>query len=196
MNRRNTVGTALVGLAVVLFVVPAFVPVQPVLTHNTQAFTPGTGEDLAADGFRIVAYENLSDRGQELYRTTLERGGQYQVPAGRGAPEFDYPTDGEVARARGESETRPGSVVVERAVEHEDLPRPDEHFTGAVEEEGEGPVNETVLERRRQQTLRFDLMQTRTGQPSLNSPPQLARLVAALLAVLSMGLGGYLLSSK
>ena len=39
-------------------------------------------------------------------------------------------------------------------------------------------------------------MRTGIEAPLLGSPPQLARLVAALLAVLSLGIGGYLLSSK
>jgi hypothetical protein len=39
-------------------------------------------------------------------------------------------------------------------------------------------------------------METRTEQPPLGALPQLLRLVAALLAVVSMGVGGYLLSSK
>ncbi|PSQ03454.1 hypothetical protein BRC95_08995 [Halobacteriales archaeon QS_5_68_33] len=39
MNRRNTLGTALVVLAVVLFVVPAVFPAQPVLIHDTDRTT-------------------------------------------------------------------------------------------------------------------------------------------------------------
>jgi hypothetical protein len=84
---------------------------------------------------------------------------------------------------------------VKRPVADDDLPPSDERFyPGRFEREGES-LNESEVEQRRQQVLRYDLMQTRTGDPPLNSPAQLLRLGAVLLAVLSLCTGGYLLSS-
>jgi hypothetical protein len=190
MNRRNTVGTALVVLAVVLFVVPVFFPVQPALVHNTRDTVPGEPEIIRDDGYEIVTYENLSDTGQDLYVRTLENGGEYRINQGGGAPEFEYPTDAE-RDAAFENETieRPGGIVIVRPEDDAGLPPADERAFGPPRE------NETEQERR-ERALRYDAMETRTEQPPLGALPQLLRLVAALLAVVSMGVGGYLLSSK
>jgi len=191
MNRRNTVGTALVVLAVVLFTVPAFFPVQPMLTHDTEDTAPAPPAELRQQGYEIVAYENLSERGQELYVTTLENDGEYRVSVGEGADDFGYPTDGEV-RAMYDNGTEPG-VVIERPEDAESLPPSDERFYGYPSEE---EVNESQAEQRRQTIERYDAMSTRTEEPPLGATPQLIRLAAVLLAVLSLGVGGYLLSSK
>jgi hypothetical protein len=190
MNRRNTVGTALVVLAVVLFVVPVFFPVQPALVHNTRDTVPGEPEIIRDDGYETVTYENLSDTGQDLYVRTLENGGEYRINQGGGAPEFEYPTDAE-RDAAFENETieRPGGIVIVRPEDDAGLPPADERAFGPPRE------NETEQERR-ERALRYDAMETRTEQPPLGALPQLLRLVAALLAVVSMGVGGYLLSSK
>jgi len=192
MNRRNTIGTALIVLAAVLFVVPAFFPVQPMLAHYTGDTAQAPPAELEQQGYEIVAYENLSERGQELYVTTLETGGEHRVPVGQGADEFGYPTD-EETRAMYENGTQPG-VVIERPEDASSLPPSDERFYGSPEAEEE--LNETQLEQRRQVVERYDAMMTRTEEPPLGSTPQLIRLAAALLAVLSLGIGGYLLSSK
>jgi hypothetical protein len=190
MNRRNTVGTALVVLAVVLFVVPVFFPVQPALVHNTRDTVPGEPEIIRDDGYEIVTYENLSDTGQDLYVRTLENGGEYRINQGGGAPEFEYPTDAE-RDAAFENETieRPGGIVIVRPEDDAGLPPADERAFGPPRE------NETEQERR-ERALRYDAMETRTEQPPLGALPQLLRLVAALFAVVSMGVGGHLLSSR
>lgn len=195
MNRRNTIGTALVVLAVVLFTVPALFPVQPMLDHNTRASTNAPGEELERDGQRVIAYENLSDRGQELYRLTLENNGEHRVSQDQGAADFEYPTREERAEARENGDrSRPENVIIERPEDDSDLPEADEHFFGPRGEEVENEsVNET---QRRKQAMRYDLMRTATEQPPLGATPQLIRLVAVLLAVVSLGLGGYFLSSK
>ena len=190
MNRRNTLGTALVVLAAVLFVVPAFFPVQAALVHNTGASQPGEPELIREDGYDIVAYENLSERGQELYVKTLENGGEHSVTQGNGAPDFEYPTSAERgATFENGSLDRPGAIVVVRPEDDDDLPRADERPFGPPRE------GETEKERR-ERHLRYDAMDTRTEQPSLGALPQLLRLFAALLAVVSLGVGGYLISSK
>lgn len=203
MNRRNLLGMSLVVLAAVLFIVPALFPVQPMLTHDTRDSVPAPEARLEEEGFRVIEYGNLSDRGQELYRRTLENNGEYHVSQGRGAPEFEYPTVEELADARDDrqqsaradrEQTRLGEVVIERPEDDSGLPEADEHFFGPRErEDGNESVNET---KRREQAMRYDLMGTRTEQPPLGATPQLIRLAAALLAVVSLGVGGYLLSSK
>jgi hypothetical protein len=190
MTRRNTLGTTLVALAAVLFVVPAFFPVQPMLLHDTGSTVPGEPEMIRDDGYEIVAYGNLSDRGQDLYVQALENGGEYAVSQGEGAPDFAYPTDAERRAAyRNGTSVRPGSIVIRRPADDAGLPPADERAFGP-RREGE------TDEERRERALRYDAMDTRTEQPDLGAPTQLARLVAALLAVVSMGVGGYLLSSK
>jgi hypothetical protein len=192
MNRRNTVGTALVVLAIVLFVVPAVFPVQPMLTHDTGRSTSAPPAELRQQGVPIVAYENLTDRGQEIYVETLEANGEYRVPADEGAPAFVYPTDAE-RRAAFESDnmTAAGEVVIERPEDDENLPRAEEYYF--PDQEG---MNDTEAQQRREQAMRYDLMVTSTGQPPLGSTPQLLRLGAVMLAVVFLGVGGYLLSSK
>lgn len=192
MDRRNQLGAALVALAAVLFVVPALFPVQPMLMHDTGVSVNAPPAELEEQGYAVVAYENMSDRGQELYRETLERGGEYTVPQGTGAPEFGYPTAEERRRAyENDTQTRPGAVVIERPADDGSLPPADERYFGP-REEGED-VNES---QRRETIMRYDVMNTQTGMPPLGATPQLLRLGAVLLAVVFLGAGGYLLSTK
>lgn len=195
MNRRNTVGTVLVALAVVLFVVPAFFPVQPVLVHETWGSTMATGEQLEQEGFEVIAYENLSQRGQELYRKTLLNDGRYTVPQGEGAPEFTYLSAEEERTARENgNESAFRGVVIERPNES-DLPPADEPRFGPLDEEEKEEMPEEER-RARQAAQRYEELDTAVEQPPLGSMPQLIRLAAALLAVVFLGVGGYLLSSK
>lgn len=77
-------------------------------------------------------------------------------------------------------------IIIERPADT-DLPPADEPDVGARE----GDVEE---DERRQQVQRYDMMSTATEPPSLGSATQLLRLGAAVLAVVSLGLGGYSLS--
>ena len=194
MNRRNTLGTALVVLAVVLFVGPAVFPVQPVLTHDTDRTTRDSPSELREQGIPVVAYENLSERGKEVYVAALE-GEDYRVGQDAGAPDFRYPTSAERREAfEADNVSGTGMVVIERPEDDSVLPPPDERFFGPREEEE--AESEEELEERRQQVLRYDAMVTATDQPPLGSTRQLLRLGAVMLAVVSLGTGGYLLSSK
>ena len=194
MNRRNTLGTALVVLAVVLLVGPAVFPVQPVLTHDTDRTTRDSPSELREQGIPVVAYENLSERGKEVYVAALE-GEDYRVGQDAGAPDFQYPTSAERREAfEADNMSGTGMVVIERPEDDSVLPPPDERFFGPREEEE--AESEEELEERRQQVLRYDAMVTGTGQPPLGSTRQLLRLGAVMLAVVSLGTGGYLLSSK
>ncbi|WP_123536351.1 hypothetical protein [Halosimplex salinum] len=190
MDRRNKLGTTLAVLAVVLFTVPAFFPVQPLLVHDTGMSTTQSPAELEDDGYEIIAYENLSERGQELYVTALETRGEHRVAVGEGASDFEYLNQTE-RRAAFRGEGAPG-IVIERPEDDEGLPPADEHSYHIPEDE-----NVSEEERQRAETaMRYDMMETSIGEPPLGATPQLIRLASVLFAVLSLGIGGYLLSSK
>jgi len=184
MNRRNKLGTALVGLAVLLLVLPALFPVQAVLVHDARPSTQANGSQLEARGATVIDYGNLSERGQALYVATLESPGEYTVPAGQGAPEFNYTAD--VSTIEEGREFSPNVVVIDRQGA-EGLPPAKEYGQRARE-------GRTTDERREVQ--RYDMLVTRGGQPPLGSTAQLLRLGSVLLAVVALGVGGYLLSSR
>lgn len=198
MTRTPTLSTALLVLGVILLVTPALFPIQPVLYHDTHRGTIDNRTVIEERGFEIVAYENLSDRGQELYVLTLENDGRYSVPLGEGAQDFAYPTEGELGEFRDYDERRAlEHVVIERPPDA-DLPPPDEQLEGAehireraIERGSEDPP---TLKEARRQIARFDLMRTRTDNPPLDEPKSLARLVSALLGVVAVATGGYLRS--
>ncbi|WP_302080529.1 hypothetical protein [Salinibaculum rarum] len=191
MNRRTQLGTALVALAILLFILPALVPVQTVLTHDTTPRTFDNRAELESEGIEIIAYENMSERGQELYVNALESDGTYRVPSGQGAPEFEYLTGKERRAAFEENPNqRHGMVAIERPEENT-LPRADEPFDREPRD-----TSRTEDQQRRQQVQRYDLMETSAGPPPLGAVSQLLRLAAALLAVIALGVGGYLLASN
>lgn len=183
MDRRTTLGVALLGLAVACFAIPPLVPVEPVLVHDTSPITFDGPDELESAGYEIYAYENLSDRGQELYVTALENGGEYHVAPGEGAPDFEYLTAAERAEAHQGSRHRPGHVVIER---------PEDAALPPADEPDHGPRNEE----RREQTQRYDMMAVSESSPPLDSTAQLLRLAAVILGILAAGVGGYLVSSK
>jgi len=195
MDRRNKLGTALVVLAVVLFTVPAVFPVQPMLVHDTRDTVTEPPAELAENDHEIVAYENLSERGQELYVKTLENDGEYRVKVDEGASEFRYPNETERRQAYQDGDrsiVRP--LVIERPENGSELPPSDERYFGPGPEEENASSDERA--QREATVQRYDAMDTATEEPPLGATPQLLRLTSVLLAVLSMGVGGYLLSSK
>lgn len=198
MNRRETLGVALVGLGVVLLIAPSLAPVQPVLFHDTNEGVTGNASELEEQGLTVVAYENLSDRGQELYVETLRNGGRLTVPMDAGAAEFPYPTQQELSNVSDYRERSAMSTIVIERPDDADLPPADERLHAAEyghdKEEGETP-SESEIEERRQQIARYDSMSTRTDSPALSGSQHLLRLLSLVASVLSLGIGGYLLSS-
>jgi hypothetical protein len=200
MSRTSTLPTALVVVGIALLVAPALVPIPPVLMHDTGMRTLDNESQLRAEGFRIIAYENMSDRGQQLYVESLEADGVYSVPLGQGAPEFGYPTAGELGQVEDYQERRRlEMVVIERPEDDSHLPPADEPAEDAryVKERYEHeypnrtpPTEEEIQE----QIARYDMMTTRTDNPPPGDPASLARLAAAALGVVSLGTGGYLRS--
>jgi hypothetical protein len=195
MTYRPSPSGVVVALGIVLLVTPAFFPVQQLLFHETRAGTVGNESQLERDGYEIVAYENLSERGKTVYVRALENGGQYAVPVGEGAPEFDY--SGEDPGAR----TRPGSVVIERPPDAADLPDADEPVEAVdrarerarerAERNPDADVTTPDFEERRREIARYDLIETRLDSPPLTASANLVRLLSALGGVLCIGVGGY-----
>jgi len=202
---------AVLALGTVLLLVPALLPVQPVLFHDTSAGTFADRAELEREGLEIVASENLSDRGQELYVLALRNDG-YAVPVGAGASDFEYPTDAELQNVTDPRERLTlGRIVIERPPDA-DLPPADEP-TEAAERERErrerrqqerqeqgGQQTPTPgtptpsIEERRQQIARYDVMSTRTTLPAITETSSLARLFSILGGVILIGTGGYLRS--
>ena len=194
MERRNTLGTALVVLALVLFAVPAIFPIQPMLFHDTDRTAHEPPEQLKQENVEIIAYENMSNRGQEYYRKALENDGEYSVPVDQGAPEFDYLNRTERRRAyETNNESALRAVVIERPKDDSDLPPADER---SVRPDPDENVSDDEREARQQAIERYDLIETQTSEPPLGATAQLMRLASVLFAVLSLGVGGYLLSSN
>lgn len=196
-DRLDTVWTALLVVGVAALLLPAMFPVQQVLYHETRAGTTANGSQLEAQGYTVIAYENLSERGQEIYVAALRTGGEYTVPIGDGAAEFPYQRPDNYSEIRDYQRQRAlTSVVIERPADA-DLPPPDEPVD-VVEYEAEeqaGSVNQTEMEQRQRQTARYDLMTVRRGTPPLTDASNLLRLGAALFGVVAIGVGGYLRAS-
>lgn len=204
MTHRNTLTAALVVAGIALLIVPALFPLQPMLYHDTSQGTLDDRTELEEQGYEVIAYENLSERGQALYVRTLKEGGRYGVSLEEGATDFAYPTPGELGDVENYRDRNAlESIVIERPPEA-DLPAADEplhaadHYRERQErrertEGGETEDGPSEAERR-QQIERYDLMTTRTDQPPLTAPPSILRLLSAVVGVLAIGTGGYLRS--
>jgi len=204
---------ALVVLGVVCLVAPALLPADPVLYHDTRPGIPASGAELEEAGVTVVAYEDLSERGQELYVRTLRDGGSYTVARGQGASDFAYPTadEREGASIR-RPDDHPGAIVIERP-DNADLPPADEPVRYAdrlaeeqrresgsgsdrqesgsdSEQESEGPSDEEI-EALREEIARYDLMVTQTDQPSPSTSTNLLRLLSVAVGVVALSVGGY-----
>ena len=196
MTRYTTLAGALVVLGIALLVTPVLFPLQPVSHHDTGRSVMGNESQIEQQGLEIVAYENLSERGQELYVQTLRSDGEYSVPIDEGASDFRYPTDAELGEVQNYTvRNRLEYIVIERSP-NADLPPADEPIERAEymtegDEEGETASNRSEAEIRRQ-IARYDAMSTKTTKPSLTASSSLLRLLSAVVGVLAIGTGGYL----
>lgn len=196
MTRYTALAGALVVLGIALLVTPVLFPLQPVLYHDTGQSVMGNESQIEQQGLEAVAYENLSERGQELYVQTLRSDGEYSVPMAQGASGFRYPTNAELGEVQNYTvRIRLQTIVVERPPSA-DLPPADEPVERAEymvqrEEERETASNRSEAEIRRQ-IARYDAMTTKTAKPSLTASSSLLRLLSAVVGVLAIGTGGYL----
>jgi len=193
----ETLATALLVVGVAMLLLPALFPVQQVLYHETGAGTTANESQLRAQGYTVIGYENLSQRGQEIYVAALRTNGEYTVPAGQGAAEFPYERPANFSEITDYQRRRAlTSVVIERP-SSADLPpadEPREMVEYEAEREEAGTMNQTVIAQRQQQTARYDMMTVRKGAPDLTASANLLRLGSALVGVLFVGVGGYLRS--
>lgn len=206
MSWRGHAPTVLVLVGVVLMLAPAAVPVQPHLVHSS---SPGTINDeaaLEAEGYTIVAYEDLSDRGQAIYRATLRQGGTYTVPSDAGATDFPYPSGEDLADVEDFRQREiQASVVIERPPDA-DLPPADEPVGMAELDEGEprvdggaaGPPAQREGEPpgsgpnvTRAQIARYDVVETRAERPGMGARGSLVRLLSVVLGTVAIVIGGY-----
>lgn len=186
MERRTRVGVALVLVGLLSFGLTLAFPVEPVRVHDTSGSMYANESTAEEMGYPVVAYENLSDRGQELYAKTLENGGTYRVPAGQGASDFAYPTDGEVRHAGarvGSDQTSNVEVLIQRPADDGHLPPSDEVTRPGAD------MNESTQ-------LRYDLLTARTTTPPIGSGAHAPRLLGLVLGILAPTAGGYLLVSR
>lgn len=198
MTRTSTFAGGLAALGIALLVAPALFPVQPVLFHDTDPGTTMNGSQLAEQNVTVVAYEDLSDRGKELYLAALRNGGEYTVPQGQGASDFAYPSNAELREVEDYDERRRMMQVVIERPDDGSLPPADEpvdraEYVAERESEREGGSNRSEAEIRAQ-IARYDAMTTRTGQPDLMATPSLLRFLSAAGGVLAIGVGGYVRS--
>ncbi|WP_415383094.1 hypothetical protein [Halosimplex sp. TS25] len=175
MREGTSKQLALVALGVVLLAAAAVVPVDAVRWHDTSAdqphFAAGNATELRGEGYDIVAYENLSDRGKELYVATLESGGEYRVPAGEGAEDFAYPSRADViedANHSGLDAQAAMHVAIERPNGSADIPAADE------------PVDDA----------RYDVVLTKTAPPPLLTGARAPQVLLALAGLAALGYGG------
>ncbi|NHN43034.1 hypothetical protein G9C85_15555 [Halorubellus sp. JP-L1] len=204
MIARPTRSHVLIAVGLLLLVAPAFAPLQPVLEHDTHRTEFQNETQLEAEGYRVVEYESLSERGKALYVETLQNGGTYAVAADEGASDFRYPTAGELGDLDNATAYRGLAYVVVERPPNASLPPADERVESAqhlVNRSEEAAVGEETVGRNmsveevRAQIARYDVMETRTTQPDLTAEPALLRFGAAMLGVVLTGAGGYV-SSK
>ncbi|RXK49453.1 hypothetical protein [Halorientalis pallida] len=220
MISRSRISAALLVVGAVLLITPGVVPVQPVLSHEIGGAITAEPSELESEDVEVIAYENLSERGKELYERALRDDGSYVVPTGEGAPDFQYRAELETER-EDDSVQRfgPRTVAIERPddpdfpVVDERVPerRPPESEPGEADETGGGDAeggarasanttdapddepDERTAERPRD-AGRYNLLRTSFGNPSLTDPGNLLRFVAVLAGVVILGSGGYLRS--
>jgi len=215
----GTATAVLLVVGVAALLVPALFPVQQVLYHDTGAGTMANGTELEAEGYTVIEYENLSERGQEIYVAALRSPDrEYTVPVGQGAPEFPYSAAADIGEvsssAEFEERQRRTSVVIERP-DDADLPPPDEPVDRIQPERVQpeettagsrtasggqetatppGQSREQRLEQRRQAIATYDLVAVRQGTPPATHSGTLLRLGSVVFGAVAIGTGGYLRS--
>ncbi|WP_323674424.1 hypothetical protein [Halorubellus sp. PRR65] len=175
-GRRLAVVLVLVSLPLFAFAVTYQPADERVHRTSVRQGQPGVDaptpyfEDVAdarAQNFTVRYYENLTERGQELYVNALENAGTYAVPVGEGASDYAYPSDAELPESDAAA-LRASTVVVVRP-ENASLPSADE---GSPD-------------------VRLDMMQTQTASPPLSSSAYLPNYLAALAGVVALAVAGH-----
>lgn len=178
-GRRKRVALALVVLGVPLIGASVLVTPGAELVHSTaDSSTRSTNvTQMARYSYGVYNYSDLSERGQDLYVQTLEHDGEYRVPVGEGAPEFQYPTMADLRAATQDgnlSALQLSSLVIVRPDESGSLPPADEE-----------PGHE-----------RYEAMRTMTKEPAVGSGAYVPQLLALVLGMVSVVAGAYLVVTR
>lgn len=203
MIDRSRISAALLVVGAVLLIAPALAPVQPVLSHEVGGTITAERSDLRNEDIAVITYENLSDRGKELYEQALRNGESYRVPVGEGASDFQYrlepdaQPDDDSTRPYGprtvaiERPDDPDFPVVEERIPERRPPEGAQRETGATGDSAGSSEQRAQGERERQ---RYNIVQPRLTQPPLTDSGNLLRFVSVLAGVVAVGGGGYLRS--
>jgi len=171
MKQNILIGLGLV-LGISLLASIFLFPVGYHLSHSTGIPANDTTAASADNSveIEIIAYQNLSDRGKELYKKTLTAGGGYTVTNGEGAPEFPYLTERE--QSKEEKPLLATSVIIKRPANDSGLPpadQPPEYGT------------------------RYEFLATSAFKPPLTAAPWMLRYLAGLVGVVLLAGSGYAL---
>ena len=177
MHRRTQVAVALALLAIPLLGMPAILPVDPVLVHNTGDTTKANNTSaLQQYHYGVYDASNLSERGREIYRNALQTEDAYRVPVGQGAPEFQYPTREAVSNLSQTNITaalRMSSVALVRS--------PDDGLPPADEAEG---------------AREFETLSTYTAEPEMGSGAYVHHILGLALGMVALVSAAYLVVAK
>jgi hypothetical protein len=167
MNRQQAVIVGLLIAGLALLAAAVAVPVGQIDKHDTRAQSMQSNEEITAS-YTVLAYEELSDRGREVYRRALENDGTYAVPEGEGASEFTYLTRDELNGMSPEQQRQATQYVIDRRGASS-LPPADESDPDA----------------------RYDLITVGTYDPEFPSEQHVPNLAAAAVGLVCLGVGGY-----
>lgn len=179
MERRTLLGILLIVVALPLLAMPATMSVEPYQYHETTPTLDAFNESGSVNESRlesnvatVVAYQNLSERGQELYTKSLENDGRITFPVGEGAPDFEYLSEADVSELPPSEAYKAGTVIVKRPIDT-DLPAPDENS------------NDT----------RYDFMAYGQEKPDFPSEEHVPQVVLPILGFCALAGGAYLISN-
>jgi len=171
-------GIALVVVGVVLLLTPVLAPPANVLEHNTRSSMSQSENMMQQYNYGVYHYGNLSDRAQTLYVNTLENGGEYTVPVGEGAPEYQYPTQEELKQIGQEVKQGDANISEAQSMSSVAIIRPNDSSLPPADE-GDG-------------SKRVELMSTQERPPEMLSKAYAPHLIAVVIGTVLIGIGGYL----
>jgi len=174
---RKKVSFVLLLLSVVLFGVFLTTSVNDVRIHDTSLYISERSSVHDVEYTPIVEYENLSERGQEIYRATLENDGRYWTPIGEGASDFEYSANttvkNDTVSGSGFEGGRVPTIIIERPEDDAFLP----------------PIDEPYEEK-------YDWMATSTQEPPIMSGKHNRKLGSISFAIITLISGVYVYTTR
>jgi len=176
MERIQYIGIILIVLSLPLFGFSTTLSVESHQYHDAGAtFDPlsdpkGVNESVIEERHtNVISYQNLSDRGKNLYIKSLENDGKVTFPVGEGAPGFTYLSVDEMDNLEPGEAFRKGTVIIKRPA-NDSLP----------------PAGE------QRNTTKYDFMTYGQEKPDFPSEEYVPFLVVPGLGFLLIFTGGYL----